>query len=55
MKELGFEADEVAEAKKMGIKGIQVKTGKYRPGDETGADLIIDSVADPPEALQPGS
>jgi HAD superfamily hydrolase (TIGR01458 family) len=64
--ELGLEADavamvgddaesDVAGAKKMGIKGIQVKTGKYRPGDESNADLVIESVADLPEALRTGS
>lgn len=46
---------DVAGARSMGIKGIQVKTGKYRPGDESNADLAIDSFADLPEALQPGS
>lgn len=60
--ELGLEADkvamvgddaesDVAGARKMGIKGIQVKTGKYRPGDESKADLAIDSFAELPEAL----
>lgn len=62
LRELGLEAGEVAMvgddpesdvggARRMGIKGIQVKTGKHRPGDETGADLVIESVADLPEAL----
>ncbi len=63
LEELGLEPGEVAMvgddaesdvagARKMGIKGIQVKTGKYSPGDERGADLIIDSFADLPEALR---
>ncbi|MGH3087366.1 MAG: TIGR01458 family HAD-type hydrolase [Rubrobacteraceae bacterium] len=43
---------DVAGAKKMGIKGIQVKTGKYRPGDEANADLIVESFAQLPEALE---
>ncbi len=43
---------DVAGARRMGIKGIQVRTGKYRPGDESNADLTIDSFADLPEALQ---
>lgn len=63
LEELGLEAGEVAMvgddpesdvagAKRMGIKGIQVKTGKYRSGDEQGADLAIESIADLPEALR---
>lgn len=62
LEELGLEAGEVAMvgddpesdvagAKRMGIKGIQVKTGKHRPGDERGADLAINSFADLPEAF----
>ncbi|MBA2693306.1 MAG: TIGR01458 family HAD-type hydrolase [Rubrobacter sp.] len=43
---------DVAGARKMGIKGIQVKTGKYRSGDESNADLAVDSFADLAEALQ---
>jgi len=46
---------DVGGARRMGMKGIQVKTGKYRPGDESNADLVIESVADLPEALRTGS
>src|SRR5215210_4443868 len=46
------EAD-VAGAKKAGLMGIQVRTGKWQPGVEAGeADLVIDSVADLPESLR---
>ena len=46
------EAD-VAGAKKSGLLGIQVRTGKWRPGGEVGeADLVLDSVAALPEALK---
>jgi len=45
------EAD-VAGAKKAGLLGIQVRTGKWRPDTEEGeADLVLDSVAGLPEAL----
>lgn len=43
---------DVAGARRMGMKGIQVKTGKYRPGDESNADIVIESVAELPEALK---
>jgi ribonucleotide monophosphatase NagD (HAD superfamily) len=46
------EAD-VAGAKKAGLLGIQVRTGKWRPGGDVGtADLVLDSVAALPEALE---
>jgi HAD superfamily hydrolase (TIGR01458 family) len=46
------EAD-VAGAKKAGLSGIQVRTGKWRPGGDVGeADLVLDSVADLPMALE---
>jgi len=46
------EAD-VAGAKKAGLSGIQVRTGKWRPGDDAGeADLVLDSVAELPRALE---
>ena len=46
------EAD-VAGAKKAGLSGIQVRTGKWRPGGDVGeADLILDSVAALPMALE---
>ena len=46
------EAD-VAGAKKAGLWSIQVRTGKWRPGDDVGeADLVLDSVAALPKALE---
>ena len=46
------EAD-VAGARAAGLKGVLVRTGKYRPGmDEGGADLVLDSFAELPEALE---
>ena len=46
------EAD-VAGAKKAGLTGIQVRTGKWRPGGDVGeADLVLDSVAALPMALE---
>ena len=42
---------DVAGAKSAGMFGIQVKTGKYRPGDEKKADLAVESFARLPEAL----
>jgi len=46
------EAD-VAGAKRAGLSGIQVRTGKWRPGGDVGeADLVLDSVADLPMALE---
>jgi HAD superfamily hydrolase (TIGR01458 family) len=45
------EAD-VAGAQAAGLRGILVKTGKYRPGLEGAPDLILESFADLPEALE---
>ncbi len=43
---------DVAGARRAGLKGVQVKTGKWSPGmDTTEADLVLDSVAGLPEAL----
>ncbi len=42
---------DVAGARTAGLAGIQVRTGKYRPGFAAGADLEIASVADLPGAL----
>ena len=44
------EAD-VAGAQAAGLKGILVRTGKYRPETEGRPDLLLDSIADLPEAL----
>jgi HAD superfamily hydrolase (TIGR01458 family) len=44
------EAD-VAGAQAAGLRGILVKTGKYRPDTEGEPDLLLDSVAELPEAL----
>jgi HAD superfamily hydrolase (TIGR01458 family) len=44
------EAD-VAGAQAAGLKGIQVKTGKFRPETERKPDLIVDSFADLPDSL----
>lgn len=44
------EAD-VAGAQRVGIKGVQVKTGKYYPEAVRGADLVLESFAELPEAL----
>jgi len=60
--ELGLEAGEVAMvgddaeadvagAKAAGLLGIQVQTGKYRPGDAADADLVVENFAKLPEAL----
>ena len=66
LEDLGLSADEVgvvgddAEAdvvgaKRAGLLGIQVRTGKWQAATDTGeADLVIDSIADLPEALQRG-
>jgi HAD superfamily hydrolase (TIGR01458 family) len=66
LEDLGLAANEVAMvgddaeadvvgAKKAGLSGIQVRTGKWQPGgDVTAADLVIDSIADLPEALEEG-
>jgi HAD superfamily hydrolase (TIGR01458 family) len=46
------EAD-VAGAKRAGLSSIQVRTGKWRPGGDVGeADLVLDSVAALPRALE---
>ncbi len=42
---------DVAGAQTAGLKGIQVKTGKYRPGVEGQPDLVLQSFAGLPEAL----
>jgi HAD superfamily hydrolase (TIGR01458 family) len=44
------EAD-VAGAQAAGLRGILVKTGKYRPEAEGTPDLVLESVAGLPEAL----
>ena len=44
------EAD-VAGARAAGLKGIQVKTGKYHPGARGESDLALESFAKLPEAL----
>ena len=64
LEDLGLDAHEVAMvgddaeadvvgAKKAGLSGIQVRTGKWRPGGDLGeADLVLDSVAELPRALE---
>jgi HAD superfamily hydrolase (TIGR01458 family) len=64
LEDLGLEANEVAMvgddaeadvlgAKRAGLLGIQVRTGKWRAATDTsGADLVIDSIADLPEVLE---
>ena len=64
LEDMGLEAHEVAMvgddaeadvvgAKEAGLSGIQVRTGKWRPGGDVGeADLVLDSVADLPMALE---
>ena len=43
---------DVAGARRVGLKGFQVRTGKYRPETELAeADLILGSIAGLPEAL----
>lgn len=43
---------DVAGAQRAGLRGVQVKTGKWSSGSDVGgADLILDSVAELPEAL----
>jgi HAD superfamily hydrolase (TIGR01458 family) len=62
VEDLGLEAHEVAMvgddaevdvagSQAAGLKGIQVKTGKYRPGVEGRPDLVLESFAELPEAL----
>lgn len=59
---LGLEAEEVAMvgddsesdvrgAQLAGIRGVQVETGKYRPGAEGSPDLFLENFAGLPEAL----
>jgi ribonucleotide monophosphatase NagD (HAD superfamily) len=44
---------DVAGAKRAGLSGIQVRTGKWRPGgDAAEADLVLDSIAALPLALK---
>ena len=64
LEDIGLEAHEVAMvgddaeadvvgAKKAGLSGIQVRTGKWRPGGDAGeADLVLDSLAVLPRALK---
>jgi FMN phosphatase YigB (HAD superfamily) len=42
---------DVAGAQRAGLRGIQVRTGKYRPGTAGAPDAEIESVADLPEVL----
>ena len=62
LEELGLEAHEVAMvgddpesdvagARAAGLKGFQVKTGKYRPEESVESDLVLESIAALPEAL----
>ena len=63
LRDTGLEAGEVAMvgddpeadvvgAKRAGLLAVQVRTGKWRPGGDVGeADLILDSIADLPDAL----
>jgi HAD superfamily hydrolase (TIGR01458 family) len=62
VEDLGLEAHEVAMvgddaevdvagAQAAGLRGVQVKTGKYRPGEEGRPDLVLESFAGLPEAL----
>jgi HAD superfamily hydrolase (TIGR01458 family) len=43
---------DVAGAQAAGLKGIQVRTGKYRPETEGAPDLTLESFAGLPEALE---
>src|SRR5215210_6835091 len=44
---------DVVGAKESGLSGIQVRTGKWRPGGDVGeADLVLESVADLPGTLE---
>jgi FMN phosphatase YigB (HAD superfamily) len=42
---------DVAGAQRAGLRGIQVRTGKYRPGTAGAPDAEIQSIADLPEML----
>jgi ribonucleotide monophosphatase NagD (HAD superfamily) len=50
--------NDVVGAKAAGLTGILVKTGKYRPGDETKhgvePDHVVDSFADVPDLVRRG-
>ena len=45
------EAD-VAGAQAAGLRGVQVRTGKYRPGTVGDPDLVLDSIAGLPQVLR---
>jgi HAD superfamily hydrolase (TIGR01458 family) len=49
--------NDVAGAQTAGLTGVLVRTGKFRPGDlDRGTpDLVVDSIADVPAALEPGA
>lgn len=62
LEEIGIESSEaamagddpesdVAGAQAAGLRGIQVKTGKYRPEERRVPDLLVESFADLPQAL----
>ena len=43
---------DVAGAKGAGLKAVQVRTGKWRTGDDAGdADLVLDSIVNLPGAI----
>lgn len=48
---------DVAGAREVGMMGVAVRTGKYRPQDEEraqeAADVVLDSVAELPACLAP--
>ena len=63
LEDLGLRSDEVAMvgddaeadvagAQAAGLKGVQVKTGKYRSGTEGAPDLVVESFAGLPEMLE---
>jgi HAD superfamily hydrolase (TIGR01458 family) len=46
--------NDVGGAQRAGLRGVLVRTGKYRPGDERGSvapDYVVDSVAQLPDVL----
>ena len=46
---------DVAGARRAGLIGIQVRSGKWQKGaDTSGADLVIDTIADLPQVLEEG-
>ena len=64
LQDLGLEAGEVAMigddaeadvagAKAAGLLGVQVRTGKYRPGEDGEPDLVAESIAHLPDAILP--